>query len=176
MLKLLLIAGGAFLNRVRGGLFDFGGNKLLFPFFLALTAGELRTGICVFAAAYVGQQFGWGTYIGALYGAAPKQPEVPQIDEIVNSIRITFKGKCVYLSEYPRWWGFAALGLRGLLWSFLVGLAVNSVPVMLCGLLMPVCYMLTGILDSILIKKGGKTAWNIGEWLWGAVLTGFFVW
>ena len=31
---MLLIAAGAFLNRLRGGLFDFGGNKLLFPLFL----------------------------------------------------------------------------------------------------------------------------------------------
>lgn len=176
ILHILTAAGGSFLNRVRGGLFDFGGNKLLFPFFLGLTTGDARVGLCTFIAAYVGQQFGWGTYIGALYGTKPAQAEVPQIDEIVNSARITLKGKTTYLAEYPVWWGFAALGLRGLLWSFLTGLAVNSVPAMVCGLLMPVCYGATGLIDKQLLKKGGKTAWNLGEWLWGAVLTGFVIW
>ena len=102
--------------------------------------------------------------------------EVPQIDEIVNSVKFTFKGKTVYLSEYPRVWGFAALALRGLMWSFFIGLALQSVPVMVCGVLMPVCYALTGFLDRMVIKKGGKTAWNLGEWLWGAVLTAFVLW
>ena len=72
------MAAGALLNRVRGGLFDFGGNKLLFPL-LALFARDIETTVCVFVAAYVGQQFGWGTYIGALFGTAPSQAEVPQI-------------------------------------------------------------------------------------------------
>lgn len=102
IVKILAIAGGAFLNRVRGGLFDFCGNKLLFPLFLSLAAGCPGAVLCTFIAAYVGQQFGWGTYIGALYGAVPTQAEVPQIDEIVNSVKFTFKGKTVYLSEYPR--------------------------------------------------------------------------
>ena len=86
MLKMLLIAAGAFLNRLRGGLFDFGGNKLLFPLFLALVSGSGGSFVCIFVAAYVGQQFGWGTYIGALYGTPPAQSEVPQIDEIVNAL------------------------------------------------------------------------------------------
>ena len=176
MLKMLLIAAGAFLNRLRGGLFDFGGNKLLFPLFLALVSGSGGSFVCIFVAAYVGQQFGWGTYIGALYGTAPTQAEVPQIDEIVNALHITFKGKKVYLSEYPKVWGCAALALRGLMWSFFIGLAVNSVPVMAAGVLMPVCYLLTEAVDKLALKKGGKTAWNLGEWLWGAVLTAFVVW
>ncbi len=176
MIRILWMAVGALLNRVRGGLFDFSGNKLLFPLFLALFARDIETTICVFVAAYVGQQFGWGTYIGALFGAAPSQAEVPQIDEIVNSVRITLHGKVVYLSEYPRIWGFAALGLRGLMWSFFIGLAVRSIPVMLCGVLMPLCYLFGEALDRLLFKRGGKTAWNLGEWLWGAVLTGFVIW
>lgn len=176
IVKILAIAGGAFLNRVRGGLFDFCGNKLLFPLFLSLAAGCPGAVLCTFIAAYVGQQFGWGTYIGALYGSRPTQAEVPQIDEIVNSVKFTFKGKTVYLSEYPRVWGFAALALRGLMWSFFIGLALQSVPVIVCGVLMPVCYALTGFLDRMVIKKGGKTAWNLGEWLWGAVLTAFVLW
>ena len=176
MLKMLLIAAGAFLNRLRGGLFDFGGNKLLFPLFLALVSGSGGSFVCIFVAAYVGQQFGWGTYIGALYGTPPAQSEVPQIDEIVNALKISFKGKKVYLSEYPRAWGFAALALRGLMWSFFVGLAVGSPVVMLCGVLMPACYLAAEGCDCLLLKKGGKTAWNLGEWLWGAVFTAFVAW
>jgi len=176
IVKILLLAMGAFLNRVRGGLFDFSGNKLLFPLFLSFVGTTPGAMLCIFIAAYVGQQFGWGTYIGALYGSRPEQAEVPQIDEIVNSVKITLKGKTTYLSEYPRVWGFVALLLRGLMWSFLIGLAVQNVRIMLCGVLMPFCYALTGMADSFIVKKGGKTAWNLGEWLWGAVLTAFVLW
>ena len=96
-LKLLCIAVGGFLNRIRGGLFDFSGNKLLFPLFLSLFGGNFEVMFCAFFAAYVGQQFGWGTYIGALYGAAPTQAEVSEIDEIVNAVKITLGKKIFYL-------------------------------------------------------------------------------
>ena len=174
--QFLWIGLGAFLNRIRGGLFDFSGNKLLFPLFLAIICGNIETMICVFIAAYVGQQFGWGTYIGALYGSIPTQEEVPQIDEIVNSIYISLKGKKIYLSEYPRLWGFMALGLRGLVWSFFIGLAIGRLSMMICGIFMPFCYLLTYIIDKRFLKKGGKTAWNLGEWIWGAVITAFMIW
>ena len=175
-LKFICIIGGGFLNRVRGGLFDFSGNKILFPLFLSFFGGSFDTAICTFIAAYVGQQFGWGTYIGALYGTSPTQAEVSEIDEIVNSLKITFDNKVIYLRDYPRLWGFTALALRGLLWSFLIGLALHSVVLMLCGVLMPICYMLTYFIDYYLLKKGGKTSWNLGEWLWGGVLTAFVLW
>lgn len=48
IVKILAIAGGAFLNRVRGGLFDFCGNKLLFPLFLSLAAGCPGAVLCTF--------------------------------------------------------------------------------------------------------------------------------
>ena len=176
IVKILAIAGGAFLNRVRGGLFDFCGNKLLFPLFCRWRRG-VRERCCARLLPLTSASSSAGELISALCtGSRPTQAEVPQIDEIVNSVKFTFKGKTVYLSEYPRVWGFAALALRGLMWSFFIGLALQSVPVMVCGVLMPVCYALTGFLDRMVIKKGGKTAWNLGEWLWGAVLTAFVLW
>lgn len=175
-LKILCILGGGFLNRIRGGLFDFSGNKLLFPLFLSFFGGNFEIMICTFIAAYVGQQFGWGTYIGALYGTPPTQDEVSEIDEIVNSAKVTFGDKVFYLRDYPRLWGFVALALRGLLWSFLIGLALHDVILMLAGLFMPICYLIGYFADDYLLNKGGKTAWNLGEWLWGGVLTAFVLW
>ena len=175
-LKILCIGVGGFLNRIRGGLFDFSGNKLLFPLFLSFFGGNWEIMICTFIAAYVGQQFGWGTYIGALYGTAPTQAEVSEIDEIVNSVKITFGGKVFYLKDYSRLWGFSALALRGLLWTFLIGLALHDVILMFAGLFMPFCYSVSYFIDKYWLKKCGKTAWNLGEWLWGGVLTAFVSW
>ena len=175
-LNIFCIVGGALLNRVRGGLFDFCGNKLLFPLFLSLLSGSFETMFCTFVAAYVGQQFGWGTYIGALYGTPPAQAEISEIDEIVNSLKISFGTKNFYLKDYTRMWGFVALSLRGLLWTFLIGLALHDVILMVCGILMPVCYFLTYVTEIYLLKRGNKIAWNMGEWLWGGVLTAFVLW
>ena len=68
---------GALLNRVRGkGLFDFGGNKLLFSAFSALFARDIeRRFAYLFLPPILGQRFRMGTYIGALFGTAPSQAE-----------------------------------------------------------------------------------------------------
>lgn len=94
------------------------------------------------------------------------------IDDIVNAARISFKGYSWYLKDYPRVWGFAALALRGLVWTFLTGLAFQSPAIMASGLLMPVCYLLPTLALWYTKHNADKTAWNIGEWLWGFVLTG----
>ena len=83
MIRLLWMAAGALLNRVRGGLFDFGGNKLLFPLLLCLPAISKRRFAYLLPPMWDSNSDG-EPYIGALFGTAPSQAEVPQIDEIVE--------------------------------------------------------------------------------------------
>ena len=86
MIRLLWMAAGALLNRVRGGLFDFWRKTNCYRF-LALVARDIETTVCVFVAAY-GTAIRMGNSIcGAWFGTALPQAEVPQIDEIVNSVR-----------------------------------------------------------------------------------------
>lgn len=179
VLKIFVSGIGAFLNRVRGGLFDIPCNKLFYPLFfgfLCSYAGGWNVSGLVsgFLACYVGQQIaGWGAYIGALTVGAKPAAECQMIDDIVNAARISFKGRSWYLKDYPRAWGFAALTLRGLVWTFLIGLAFQSLAIMASGLLMPVCYLLPTLALWYTKYNQDKTAWNIGEWLWGLNLTGF---
>lgn len=178
VLKIFVSGTGAFLNRVRGGLFDIPCNKLFYPLFFGVLcsyAGGWNVSgfVSGFLACYVGQQIaGWGAYIGALTVGAKPAAECQMIDDIVNAAHISFKGRCWYLKDYPRAWGFAALALRGLVWTFLIGLAFQSLAIMASGLLMPVCYLLPTLALWYTKHNADKTAWNIGEWLWGFVLTG----
>lgn len=175
VLKIFVSGTGAFLNRVRGGLFDIPCNKLFYPlFFGVLCSYAGGWNVSGFLACYVGQQIaGWGAYIGALTVGAKPAAECQMIDDIVNAARISFKGRSWYLKDYPRAWGFVALALRGLVWTFLIGLAFQSLAIMASGLLMPVCYLLPTLALWYTKHNADKTAWNIGEWLWGFVLTGF---
>ena len=181
-MKYILTVIGALINRIRGGLFDLPGGKLYFPLYLGLLAYftekvDIEGAICTAVAGYIGQQIvGWGAYIGSLtIGAAPGT-EAEMIDEIINAANFTIDGKKRYLKNYPRAWGFAGLFLRGLVWSFPVGLAVNSLPVMLCGALMPVCYTIPAVVLYKTDHNRDKTAWNVGEYIWGAVFTAVLIW
>lgn len=178
VLRTVVSVAGAFLNRVRGGLFDIPFNKLFYPLFFGILCSyaggwNIPGFVSGFLAGYVGQQIaGWGAYIGALTVGAKPAAECPMIDDIVNAARISFKGHSWYLKDYPRAWGFAALALRGLVWTFLTGLAFQSPAIMASGLLMPVCYLLPTLALWYTKHNADKTAWNIGEWIWGFVLTG----
>ena len=177
-MKFLLTLVGSFLNRVRGGLFDWlPCNKIFYPLFIgALICTNIETFICGALAAYVGQQIvGWGSYIGSLTCGVKPSPECAMIDEIINELHITFKGHKVYLTDYPRAWGFVGLMIRGLIWTFLIGLAMNNINVMLSGVLMPVAYTIPTILLLKTKYNNTKTAWNIGEWIWGFILTTFII-
>lgn len=50
------------------------------------------------------------------------------------------------------------------------GLYFGSLPLMLSGLGMGVCYWLGGLLEKL--KALGKSGWDWGEWLFGAYLGG----
>ena len=66
--------------------------------------------------------------------------------DLLNSIKITYKKTVYYLTDFPRIWGFLGCSLRGLLSSFLFGLLAQSHEVMLCGLLVGLCYLIPTLL------------------------------
>ena len=177
----IFIVLGSFLNRVRGGLFEnLKFNKIFFPIFVGclglISEASIASFLSKFIAGYVGQQIaGWGAYVGSLTTGAKPSEECSLIDDLINECRITLLGKVFYLKDFPRTWGFCGLLLRGLLWSYIVGTAFNSIPVMVSGVLMPVCYLIPTLILWHTSHNQDKTAWNLGEWIWGAVLTSFIV-
>lgn len=142
--------------------------------------GTAEYALCAALACYAGYQaFGWGLYIGRLLGDGELKPNLSQyrecelIDDLLYSAHITFKGKSVYLYQYPRLFGFCGTCLSGLILTFLMGLSVGSVGLMLSGLAMGVFYWLGGQLEKLYAL--GKQGWNWGEWLFGAYLGGMLV-
>lgn len=164
---------GAFLNRVRGGLFKWlPCNKVFYFLLFSVIAGlysswNITLCICVAIAVFTGQQCcGWGKYIGALTTGYvnPDEVEVYEIDKL-----------CERFINCPRFYGFITLGLRGIIWTLLIGLAINNIWYMISGALMPVCYSIPTLLLLKTKHNKDKTAWNIGEWIWGGIMTGLFV-
>lgn len=99
--------------------------------------------------------------------------ECDLIDDLLYSAHITFKGNKIYLYQYPRLFGFCGTCLSGLILTFLMGLSVGSVGLMLSGFAMGVFYWLGGQLEKLYAQ--GKQGWNWGEWLFGAYLGGMLV-
>ena len=171
---LICVAIGAFLFRVRGGLYNIFANKIYYPLFIGVIFSYIfdwsfYLGIFGFINAYIAQQLlGWGTYRGALTcGAKPTSPEVPQIDKLLN--------KSEYLVNNPRVWGFCGCSLRGLVSSFIIGSLVQSFSVALCGLLVGFCYLIPTLILWKTKHHNTKTAWNLGEFLEGALYVTFLL-
>lgn len=138
------------------------------------------------------QLYGWGLYIGSLLtGVYALNPAVDKecelIDELLYSIKVTFgqasaavfnwffgwlgwrvEAKTYHLYQYPKLFGFLGTTLTGLIITFLWGLFLGSLPVMLSGLGMGVCYWIGGKLENFYAL--GKCGWNWGEWIFGAYL------
>lgn len=64
--------------------------------------------------------------------------------------------------------------LTGLIITFLWGLYFGSLPLMLSGLAMGLCYWLGGKLEKLYAI--GKSGWNWGEYIFGAYLGGWLAW
>lgn len=185
----------SFLWRVRGGL-KFKGKKLPLNkiWFALVFAAEFcyATGwdwntyiICLFAVYTSYQEYGWGEYIGCLLtGTAPtERSDCPLVDDIVDTIRVTINARDIKiwkwtihipqvnwkLSDNPKLFGWVGLSLRGLLMTFMIGLAFRSIPFMLCGLGMGTVYWIGGLIDHY-IKPDGKFGWCWAEWLYGFYL------
>lgn len=182
-MRYLLIILGSFLNRVRGGLFDnLPCNKLYFPLYvgglLCYSMGwDLQLFITGFLACYLGQQIvGWGAYVGCLTTGFKPHAECDMIDEVINACRITLDGKVYKLIDYPRCWGFCGLTIRGLVWSLPIGLVNHSLLTQLSGLTMGIAYLIPTIILWKTKYHEGKYAWNVGEWIFGGILTSAILW
>lgn len=174
---------GAFTWRVRGGLRipgtdkKFPLNKYWFAIFYSLAACYLRGWdtnfflVMLIATTLATQLYGWGEYIGCLLCGdkpSPDRSDCDLVDDIVDSIKITFKGHTIKLTDYPKAWGWLGLSLRGLILTFIIGLALNAIPYMFYGFAMGSIYWLGGVVNRL--KDDGKCGWKWAEWLFGGYL------
>ena len=183
--SILIVALSSFLWRVRGGIDIWKGgnvpfNKIWYAVGFAIYAGFYfgflaENLIIAFIACYTSYQlYGWGKYIGALTsGNLDKQEkECELIDDLLDNCHVTFKGKVVYLWDYPKLYGFLGTCLTGFIITFLWGLFVIDFVVIFCGLGMGLCYYLGAFLSRY--KDDGKFGWNWGEWIFGAYIGAIF--
>ena len=182
MKALLISLIDSFLWRVRGGLRmykdkKFPLNKIWFAVAFGIEAGILKgwdwsLAITTMIATLVSYQiYGWGEAVGCLLCGSkpyPERSDCDLIDDILDTAKITIKGKTIYLTDYPVLWGWCWLSLRGLILSFIIGLALNSIPFMLCGIAMGTVYWLGGQFNKLI--DDGKCGWKWAEWFFGAYL------
>ena len=191
MTNILICLLSSFLWRVRGGLTFWGHkvplNKIWFALFFSaawcyLVQGNFNDWTVAAIATFTSyQEYGWGEYIGCLLtGAKPTdRSDCPLIDDIIDTMRISIKARDITiwkwtihipeinwkLTDHPVLFGWVGLSLRGLLMTFMIGLAFRNIPFMLSGLAMGTVYKLGGLVNKI--KDDGKCGWKWAEWLWG---------
>lgn len=182
--SILIVFISSFLWRVRGGL-RFCGNKapmnkiwyaIAFAcygcLYFSWTVENFTIGYLACWSSY--QLYGWGLYIGRLLAGGPLKPNLVQyrecelIDDLLYPLHITLKGTKYYLYQYPRLFGFLGTTLTGLIITFLWGLFLGNLTVMLSGLAMGGCYWLGGQIEKL--YPLGKSGWNWGEWIFPAYL------
>lgn len=175
----IIVILSSLLWRIRGGLWKdyIPANKIWYAVAFAVYGcfyfgWSFENWTVGFADSYVSYQaYGWGLYIGCLLLGCAINPEKDRenelIDDLLYSIRFSFKGKTVWLYEYPKLFGFLGTTLTGLIITFLWGLYTGSILIMLSGLSMGVCYWIGGQLEKLYVL--GKQGWNWGEIIWGAV-------
>jgi hypothetical protein len=176
---LLISFLSSLLWRVRGGLKIKGkklpSNKVWYAVFYAVySCFYYEPSVSVFLVGFLAsysayQLYGWGAYIGGLiHGGSfnrEKDAECELIDDLLYPCRITYKGKVYWLKDYGRAFGFVGTCLTGLIISFLWGLHLNSLAVMVSGLGMGVCYYLGYLLNKVIPEQ--KAGWGYGEWIDG---------
>lgn len=124
-------------------------------FLIILIASRLATQLC-----------GWGEYKGCDLGAGKPDPErhdMFEVDEFLDNFE--FKGH--KLIDYPILFGFIGLSIRGLYLTFIIGLAMQSIPFMISGIIWGLTCYLSGLISRKVypLEKGG---WNLDEYLIGA--------
>lgn len=180
--NITLIILGAILYRVRGGLGDINNNKIYFPLFIGLLYGwifswDIKAIINGTLGAYIAQQIaGWGAYRGSLIAGAKPATECSMIDDIINSLKITVDGRIYQAINMPRFWGFLGCSLRGLVSSYLIGSNIPDSAIKYCGILVGVCYLIPTIILWKTKYHNTKLAWNLGEYLEGALYVGALLW
>lgn len=174
---------GAFLNRVRGGLFDKRESiilqklnkvaKLFQPAFYALVTLDVGRGLLM----WLGQTPGWGTYIGAVgnFNKAGKE------QSWINKLIAPFEESTVF-------WGFTGLVFRGAFWGlclacrldfgfWYVNIEMVDPAIILYGMAFPLFVWPCLELSKVLNKKYGwdkvrpDAGWAWAEWPWGG-----FIW
>lgn len=172
---ILLVILGAFLYRVRGGLGNLDNNKIYFPLFIGLIYGyefswspeAIFNGIL---GAYIAQQIaGWGSYRGSLISGVKPEPEFKLIDDLIDPLKITIDDRVYKAIDMPRFWGFLGCSLRGLVSSYLIGSNLPDSELKYCGILVGFCYLIPTLILWKTKYHNTKLAWNIGEYLEGAL-------
>lgn len=141
-----------------------------------------RFAVMVIASRISTQIAGWGEYVGCVLGLAQPQPErqdLPKVDHILDNMqweahdvkvwKWTIHVPAFNLLDHGVLFGWLGLTIRGLYMTFIIGLALQSIPFMLCGLAMGSIYWFAGWLYRLGLNDG-KGGWNIGEWLYGFYL------
>ena len=181
MSSIIICLLSSLLWRIRGGLRipftdkKFPLNKIWYALFYAgsfcyLTQWNLNVWIvCSIAVLTSYQAYGWGEYISCVTGGGKpsERSDCDLVDDIVDNMQISYKGKVYKLTDYPVLFGWVGLSLRGLILSFIIGLAFNNIPYMFTGLSMGTCYWLGGRIGRKILKKEDKTSWDIGEYIFG---------
>lgn len=186
--SILIIAVSSLLWRIRGGLWKeyIPANKiwyaLAFGAYACIYFGSMwEIFIVGFIACYTSYQlYGWGLYVGRLLNGGELNPNLVQyrecelIDDLLYPMHITLKGQKYYLYQHPRLFGFCGTTLTGLIITFLWGLYLGNLVIMVSGLGMGAVYWIGGQIEKI--YPLGKSGWNWGEWIFGAYLGGWLVW
>lgn len=187
----LIVILFALFNRIRGGLRLPNGKKLplnkqwinlLFAFYGCLYfSWTVENFIVGYLACWVSfSAFGWGLYVGRLLNGGELNPNLVQyreyelIDDLLYPMHITLKGQKYYLYQHPRLFGFCGTTLTGLIITFLWGLYLGNLVIMVSGLGMGAVYWIGGQIEKI--YPLGKSGWNWGEWIFGAYLGGVIAW
>lgn len=179
--------------RIRGGLGERWGwkfplNKWWFAVIFSLCAAYLHGWdqnyqlVLMIAARLSTQLAGWGEYVGCVLGLAQPQPDredLPKVDHILDNMKWDAHDVKVWkwtihipafnLLDHAILFGWLGLTIRGLYMTFIIGLALQSIPFMLCGLAMGTIYWLCGLFSRKVypLYKGG---WNIAELIYGGYL------
>jgi hypothetical protein len=194
LLSILYIFLCAFTFRVRGGLrIPFTDKK--FPLNKWWFAAWIAVMMCIYvgwsapyfftlliAGRMASQIAGWGEAVGCALGVSKPNPDrydYYDFDEFCDNFEIKERDIKIWkwtihiphykLIDHPVTYGVVWLTLRGLLFTFLIGLALNSIPYMLWGAPMGLIYWFAGWVNRH-IRDDGKSGWYRAEWLFGGYL------
>lgn len=172
---------GGLMFRIRGGFNipftnkNFPLHKMYFAFYFACLSciangWSWKYWLVIFIATRMSTQIaGWGEAVGCALGCAkpnPNRNDYLDFDEFCDNFHIgDWK-----LIEHPQLYGVVWLTLRGILLTFLIGLALNNLWYMIWGMPMGLIYWFAGWLYRIGLDDG-KNGWNIAEWIYGIYLT-----
>lgn len=179
----ILISGLTF--RIRGGLKIFGHKLPLCKWWFAvwfaclaciLRGWDLRFWLVMLIASRMSTQIaGWGEAVGCTLGVSKPNPDrndYLDFDEFCDNFHIgNWK-----LIDHPQLYGVVWLTMRGVLLTFLIGLATNSLWYMIWGLPMGLIYWLSGWFARN-VYDDGKSGWYYAEYLFGSYLgAGYWLW